>query len=152
MNTARLLRRMLCCLALALPAAAHAAPWLVTPEEARASAAAPPTFEPKPAPTPDAPRIELLAPNLSGPVPSVTRIRMRFEPVAPAVIRPDTFRVRYGALRLDITQRIVAAATVAREGIDVAEAKLPSGSHRLFVEISDSLGRVAERVLQFTVE
>jgi hypothetical protein len=34
----------------------------------------------------------------------------------------------------------------------VPEAKLPPGSHKLIVEIGESMGRIAERVLQFAVE
>ena len=39
-----------------------------------------------------------------------------------------------------------------KAGIDVAEAALPKGSHRLFIEIQDSMGRVGERVVAFVVE
>jgi hypothetical protein len=132
---------------------AHAQ-WLVTPEEAQASQAAPQPLTPRTAPaaTPGAPRVNLLAPNLSNTVPSPTRIQVRFDATAPARIQPETFKVRYGAFRLDITNRITAASKVTAEGIDVAEAALPKGSHRLFIEIQDSMGRVGERVVAFVVE
>jgi hypothetical protein len=84
-------------------------------------------------------------------VPTPTPIRIRFEPSSPATIRPESFRVRYGTLRLDITSRITAASKVTALGIDVAEATLPKGPHRLFVEVQDSMGRTGERVLQFEV-
>ena len=130
------------------------AQWLVTPEEAQASQAAPQALAPRTAPavTPGAPRVNLLAPNLSNTVPSPTRIQVRFEPTAPASIKTETFKVRYGAFKLDITGRITAASKVTAEGIDVAEAALPKGSHRLFIEIQDSMGRVGERVVAFVVE
>jgi hypothetical protein len=131
---------------------AHAQ-WLVTPEEARASQEAPAQLMPRTAPAaPGAPRVNLLAPNLSNTVPSPTPIRVRFEAAAPATIKPETFKVRYGSFRLDITGRITAASRVTAEGIDVAEAALPKGSHRLFIEIQDSMGRVGERVVAFVVE
>ena len=130
------------------------AQWLVTPEEAQASQAAPQALTPRTAPvvTPGAPRVNLLAPNLANTVPSPTRIQVRFEATAPASIKPDTFKVRYGAFKLDITGRITAASKVTAEGIEVAEAALPKGSHRLFIEIQDSMGRVGERVAAFVVE
>lgn len=129
------------------------AQWLVTPEEARASQEAPVQLVPRNAPAaPGAPRVNLLAPNLSAAIPSPTPIRVRFEAAAPASIKPETFKVRYGAFRLDITGRITAASKVTAEGIDVAEAALPKGSHRLFIEIQDSMGRVGERVVAFVVE
>jgi hypothetical protein len=125
---------------------------LVTEAEAAAARAAPEPLAIRAGPVPDAPRINLLAPDLAGPISSPTRIQLKFEPTPPAAIRPESFRVRYGALRLDITARITAVSKVAPEGIDVAEAALPKGSHRLFLEIQDSLGRTGERVLQFVVQ
>lgn len=132
---------------------ALAAPWvLVTEQEALAARAAPEPMASKAVPAPDSPRINLLLPNLASPVASPTRIQLKFEPTAPAKIRPESFKVRYGAFRLDITSRITAASQVTSEGIDVAEAALPKGAHRLFVEIQDSQGRTSERQLQFVVE
>jgi hypothetical protein len=141
-------------LMLALGSLNARAQWLVTPEEAQASQAAPQALMPRTAPvvTPGAPRVNLLAPNLSNTVPSPTRINVRFEATSPASIKPDTFKVRYGAFKLDITGRITAASKVTAEGIDVAEAALPKGSHRLFIEIQDSMGRLGERVVAFVVE
>ena len=141
-------------LMLALGGPVANAQWLVPPEEAQASQAAPQALTPRTAPvvTPGAPRVNLLAPNLSNTVPSPTRIQVRFEPTSPANIKPETFKVRYGAFKLDITGRITAASKVTAEGIDVAEAALPKGSHRLFIEIQDSMGRVGERVVAFVVE
>ncbi len=139
-------------LALSTPVAY--AQWLVTADEARASQAAPQALVPRTVTptTAGAPRVNLLAPNLSATVPSPTRIQLRFEASAPAAIKPETFKVRYGAFKLDITGRITAASKVTAEGIDVSEASLPKGSHRLFIEIQDSAGRVGERVVAFVVE
>ena len=126
--------------------------WLVTPEEAQASRNAPPPLAPRTVPVPGAPKVNLLAPNLTATVPSPTRIQVRFEPTAPAAIKPESFKVRYGALRLDITNRIASAAKVTAQGIDVPEAALPKGSHRLWIEVQDSDGRVGSRQVDFTVE
>jgi hypothetical protein len=126
--------------------------WLVTPEEAEASRAAHPPSATRSLPVPGAPKVNLLAPNLSGAVPSPTRIQVRFEPTAPAAIKPESFKVRYGALRLDITNRIASAAKVTAQGIDVPEAALPKGAHRLWIEVQDSDGRVGSRQVEFTVE
>ena len=131
------------------------ATWLVTEAEVAASRAAAAQGSPlvaRSSPQPDAPRIELLLPDVARTVPSPTGIRLRFEPKPPAAIRPDSFRVRYGSLGLDITSRVTGSATVTPAGIDVPEARLPKGAHRLTVEIRDSLGRIAERRIDFTVE
>jgi hypothetical protein len=125
---------------------------LVSEQEAAESRAAPERFTAKAIPAPDAPRIRVVAPNVSNPVASPTQIQVQFQPTSPALIRPDTFRVLYGSFRIDITDRITASSKVTAQGIDVAEAKLPKGSHKLFIEIQDSAGRTGQSPLQFVVE
>lgn len=100
---------------------------------------------------PDAPRIEVVLPDLRSPVSVPTRIRVRFASEAPAEPKPETFKVLYGALRLDITQRLLGVARVTREGIEVADATLPSGRHQLQLMLSDSLGREARQTVVFIV-
>jgi len=126
--------------------------WLVTEQEARLSRAAPAMPEAKAVPVAGAPRIVLLQPDVTASVASPTRIQLRFEPQGEASIRPDTFKVRYGTLRLDITQRITAVSAVTPQGIDVSEAKLPKGAHRLYMEVQDSAGRTGERAVSFVVD
>ncbi len=137
---------------IAIPLCLRAQVLLVTDEEAAASRAAPQPFTARAVPAPDAPRINILAPSVASTVASPTRIQVQFQPTAPALIRPETFKVLYGTFRIDITGRITAASKVTAEGIDVAQASLPKGSHKLFIEVQDSAGRVGERVLQFEVE
>ena len=67
---------MLAGLGLALPGVA-AAQWLVTPEEAAASMAAPPPLVMRSVPVPGAPVINVLAPSLTAPVSSPTRIQVQ---------------------------------------------------------------------------
>ena len=99
------------CVAAAVTASAHA-DWLVSEQEAALSRAAPAMPEAKSVPVPGAPRIVLLQPDVAAAVVSPTRIQLRFEAPGDAAIRPETFKVRYGTLRLDITQRITAVSTV----------------------------------------
>jgi len=127
-------------------------PWLVTPEEANASRAAPMPLTPRTTAAPGTPRINLLAPTLPGIVNSPTRIQVRFETTLPATIKPESFKVLYGAFKLDITGRITAASKITAEGIDVPQAALPKGSHRLWLEIQDSAGRQGARQVDFVVE
>jgi hypothetical protein len=148
--------------------------WLITPEEASASQAALRSTaiplegtglaqpkspisalvesDTKTGMKPGAPRLVILLPKITAPVTSPTPIQIRFEPVAPAAIRPETFKVRYGAFRIDITSRITAAARITPQGIDVAQATLPGGLHRLWIEIADSEGRIGSRQVDFSVE
>jgi len=125
---------------------------LVTEQEASASRDEPEPFRAKSLPVPDAPKINVVTPSLVSAVASPTRIQVQFQPTAPAQVRPETFKVLYGTFRIDITDRITAASKVTADGIDVAQASLPKGSHKLYLEIQDSAGRKGERPLQFVVE
>jgi hypothetical protein len=125
---------------------------LVTEEEAAQSRAAQMAPVARSSPAAQAPVIQLMAPDTAAAVSSPTRITLRFEPGPQASIRPETFKVFYGALKLDITQRITAQSKVSPQGIEVTEAHLPKGSHRLVLEIQDSAGRIGSRLISFVVD
>ncbi|MFO1329831.1 MAG: hypothetical protein U1F56_20900 [Rubrivivax sp.] len=139
------------------PAGARAVPqpeWLVSPEEARALAAAPgaPLWTTRVA---GAPVIEVLRPLLdaaaAGPLTSPLPIELQFRAAADAAIDPKSFRIFYGAFQLDVTQRLLKAVAVRPEGLRVEQAAIPAGSHRLVVQIADTLERVGMRELRFSV-
>lgn len=125
---------------------------LVTEQEAEASRSAPPQFSPKSSSASDVPRIILETPDISHPLASPIKISLYFRPAAPAVIRPESFRVLYGVFKLDITARITGSGKVNSEGVQVSEAILPKGSHSLLVELQDSVGRHGQQHFQFVVE
>ena len=139
-------------LAIVVCANVQAQTLLVTEQEASASRDEPEPFRAKSLPVPDAPKINVVTPSLVSAVASPTRIQVQFQPTAPAQVRPETFKVWYGTFRIDITDHITAASKVTADGIDVAQASLPKGSHKLYLEIQDSAGRKGERPLQFVVE
>jgi hypothetical protein len=129
---------------------------LVTPEEMRASAAAgasPKASAPltRSLPSPDAPQIIVERPTPGVPVASPTPIKLRFEAHRGANVRPETLRVRYGALRLDVTERILAVYRPRVDGLDVAEAALPAGQHRFLLSITDTAGRTGEQRIDVEV-
>ena len=133
---------------------------LVTEEEMRASVAAMPQIKPgeepelvpRAAPDLSSPRIEVVQPDINSPVASPTRVQLVFHPVAPATIQPATFRALYGTFRIDITKRLLQYAKVTAEGINVDEATLPTGSHRIFLEVQDNTGRIGSQLLSFTIQ
>lgn len=99
------------------------------------------------------PRIEITAPpDLSKRIRSPINLEVRFATDPPAVVDPKTLQILYGALRLDITDRIRKAAKVTPAAIVAENAKLPAGSHRLFIGISDSAGRYADKEVKFESE
>ena len=98
-----------------------------------------------------APRIELASPNLTAPLASPKPVQLNFEAAAPAAVKPETFRVLYGAFGIDITQRLLGAAKLNAQDISVQEASLPSGKHKVQLLVEDSLGRKGVRVLEFQI-
>lgn len=128
---------------------------LVTWQEQQASQQSPEPLAPKVTTVADAPRIELLRPNLNATsgamLSSPTVIELRFQAAPGSQIRPDTFRVLYGRLRLDITARLLSATRISAEGLHVREAQLPAGPHRLLLSIEDSQGRLGQTALAFEI-
>ena len=126
--------------------------WLVSPEETEASARAPaPAFTPRSVPAREAPQIELLSPQLPGPVNTPTPIELRFNSPVGASIRPDTFKVLYGGFQIDITNRITKVASITDKGIQVPQAALPKGKHKLTLSIEDREARTGVRVVEFEI-
>ena len=126
--------------------------FLVTEAEASASFAAGGMMNPRNTTQPGSPQIELLTPDISKPVSAPTNIDIRFVGNPPSEPKPDTFRVLYGAFRIDITQRLLGVAKVSKDGIKVKDAVLPKGRHQLSLLIADSMGRQSQQVVAFIVE
>ena len=109
-------------------------------------------FYPKSATSPDAPKIELISPKLDSTISSPTQIELKFLPKNPATTKPETFRILYGTFQIDITERSLKVATVTPQGINVPEAKLPNGKHKLVLNVQDSDGRVGSRLIEFEIK
>lgn len=97
------------------------------------------------------PAIEVVNPNvLAGPVSSPVSIEVVFRSEG-ASIDINTFRILYGGLRLNITPRVLEHVSVTDKGLTIKNAQIPTGRHRLFLEVTDSKGRKAERELRIQV-
>jgi hypothetical protein len=131
----------------ALPARAFE---LVTADEAKRDAAAP-DYATKSLPMPGAPSIELLSPDVKRPLTGAVNIVVRWSASDGAAIDLSTFRVLYGRLRLDVTERLAAHAKVTPSGVEAPDAKLPEGSHRLVIQVADTLKRVGRQEVNFEV-
>jgi len=136
---------------LALNASAAQAFELVSLQEQQAAWSAPESLSPKTTPVAGAPLIDIVEPRMGSLITSPTSIQLVFQASASSAVRPETFKVLYGRLRLDITQRLLAAASISAQGIAVKGASLPKGSHRLLLSIEDSLGRQGQKQLDFEV-
>jgi hypothetical protein len=150
MNVKRL-QPTLILLALLCTAAQATPPWLITPDEALASFNAPAALTTRSLPVKDAPVIEVMAPKLGGTVGSPTPIQLKFNPVPPSSVKPESFKVLYGAFQIDITKRLLNVAKVTEQGLQIPEAALPKGRHKLLMSVEDSAGRLGNRVVDFEV-
>jgi hypothetical protein len=104
-----------------------------------------------PVPRPAGPVIRVLAPNLSDAVTPPLRIELAFEPTAGARIVPESFRLLYGVLKIDLTERLRRHATVTERGVLIDRAQVPNGLHRLFMQIADDQGNQTEQELRVRV-
>jgi hypothetical protein len=79
---------------------------------------------------------------------------VRFKPAEGATVNVSSLKIKYGFLGLDITQRILQApgVLVSADGLRASGARLPSGSHKLLIEIADNYGRTGRQPLEFTVK
>jgi hypothetical protein len=126
--------------------------WLVTPEEMLKSNSAKPPFYPKVVPPLDAPVIDVITPKLDGSITSPTPILLKFIPQAPANVKPDSFKAYYGTFQIDITNRLLGVAQVTAQGINLKEAELPKGSHKITLNVQDSEGRVGSKTIEFEIK
>ena len=129
--------------------------WLVTAEEA-IQFKGEEGFDAQPSLRPRAviPLIDIVKPepavDLKVKAPFAITVQFKGQPDAP--IDPATFKVMYGALKLDITGRITKLVKVNKEGFSLENAQIPVGRHRLTLQVQDEKQRVAERELRFEVE
>jgi len=128
---------------------------LISPAEAAREASAvarqgqPPRMRALPAR--GAPAIRVLAPSTDGTVHSPLRIELAFEPAPGARIVPESFRVLYGVLKIDLTGRLKRFAAVSERGVVVEQAQVPEGLHRLYLQIADDQGHQGEQELRVRV-
>jgi len=102
----------------------------------------------------NAPSITVVSPDSRGTIQPPVDIDVRFKPAAGATVNAASLRILYGFLKLDITQRILQApgVQVSASGLTAKGARLPSGSHKLLIEVTDNLGRAGRQLLEFTVK
>ena len=103
-------------------------------------------------PRTNVPGIRVISPNAPGtPVAAPLRIELAFTPTPGTRIVPSSFRVLYGLLKIDLTDRLRQHATVTEAGVVVDRAVVPEGQHRLILQVADDKGNTAEQELRIRV-
>ena len=101
----------------------------------------------------DEPLIEVLSPVIKdGKVASPVSIEVRFKPATGKAIDSSSFKVYYGAFKIDVTSRLLKTAKVTSAGFAIDKVDIPAGSHRLVMRVSDDSGATGLSELKFTVE
>ena len=96
--------------------------------------------------------IRVITPSVQGAaVPAPLRIELSFAAAPGARIVPASFRVQYGVLKIDLTERLRRFATVTESGVLVERAQVPEGQHRLIMQVADDQGNTAEQELRIRV-
>jgi len=98
-----------------------------------------------------APRIRVLRPDPNAETSGPLRIELSFTPGPGARIVPGSFRMLYGMLKIDLTDRLAGRAQVKESGVVVEGAKVPRGVHRLVMRVTDDRGQSAEQELRIRV-
>jgi len=101
-----------------------------------------------------APGIDVLAPQPAADLKlkAPFAIDVRFQPLADAAIVPGSFRVLYGALKLDITSRVARFVQPTPTGFTLDKVQIPAGRHKVVLQVQDERQRLAEKELRFEVE
>lgn len=101
----------------------------------------------------DEPAIEIVRPVVKeGKVASPVAIEVRFKPVPGKAIDPASFKLYYGAFKLDVTDRLLKTAKVTPTGFSIDKVDIPAGSHRLVMKVADDTGAAGIKEIKFTVE
>jgi len=86
-------------------------------------------------------------PPTGGAIRSPFALKVRFEASGGARVDPDAVYITYMRIpSIDLTQRV--RRYISAEGIEMANAEAPVGTHRIRVDIKDTNGRL--RTLDFT--
>lgn len=150
-SRASTVRYVAVCLAVFFGAVEPAAAFqLITAAEAALPAGTVPSFEVRGSPT-RLPSITVVLPHPGGgAVYSPFELRLDFRAFGGAAIDPDSVVVTYiKNPDIDISPRIKPFITP--KGIDIAQAEVPPGLHKFWVEVKDSEGRAGGREFDFQV-
>lgn len=96
------------------------------------------------------PGIKVVSPAPEGQVKSPFAMKVEFQPHGGVKIDASSVKVTY--LRkpaIDLTPRLKSA--ISENGITLADAQVPAGSHDLKIDVTDADGRTKSETISFTV-
>lgn len=127
--------------------------WLITPEEYEQDlkkrslvgpsgrSAEEDYWGARPKAGPGSPEIVVRSPDTNTPIKGPVRIDVGFVPAPDATIDPSSFKVSYGILGIDVTERVKKYATLSATGVSADLPSMPKGKHSFELSIADTLKR-----------
>ena len=124
--------------------------WLVTPEEAALAPAPEDSLIRSRGLTSKGPRIDVLKPASDAPQQSPIEILIHFHPKS-APVRLESVKVQLVKfISIDITDRV--KPYLSETGIEMKEAKIPSGAYLVRISVADEKGESSTRELELEVK
>jgi hypothetical protein len=101
----------------------------------------------------NSPAIEIVSPdNLSIPIKNPFLMEITFIPKTGNSVDLNTFRAFYGALKIDITERLMKQAIRTATGLKLHNVNVPSGTHNITLTVKDKNMHTVEKQIKFRVE
>jgi hypothetical protein len=126
--------------------------WFITPEEAALAPAPEETLIRSRGLNDKGPIIEVVRPEEDKPQSNPLEIVVKFLPRSASSAAVDVASLKVSLVKLftiDITDRVREFVTTA--GIELKEAKIPSGRHTVRINLSDTTGQTSTREITFEV-
>jgi hypothetical protein len=139
-------------LSLATMGRAETGGWLITPEEAAMAPAADVTrgiVEIEREDVSVGPVIDVVEPSNGSRLPMPVQVLIHFAPFSEPIDLASLKVVLIKFITIDITDRI--RPYVTPEGIQVKEAKIPPGKHRVRITLADRAGTISTKEVSFEV-
>ena len=101
----------------------------------------------------DEPAIDIVRPEVNeGNVASPVAIEVRFKPVPGKANDLASFKLYFGAFKIDVTDRLLKTAKVTPTRFSIDKVDVPSGTNRLVMRVGDDTGAVGIKEIKFTVD
>jgi hypothetical protein len=100
---------------------------------------------------PGSPQIVVRSPDIANVIRGPVKLDVQFIAAGGSQIDLASFKVKYGMLAIDVTERVKRHATLTPGGITAELSSLPNGKHSFELQIGDSLQRISRQRIRCEV-
>src|SRR5262245_38541761 len=123
--------------------------WLITPEEAALDPSTDQDIQARGL-SDDGPRIEIVKPKQGELVPSPAEILIQFVPRRVTIDLTSLKVTQLKFISIDLTERL--KPYISMQGISVKDAKVPAGTYRVRISLSDESGTTTTKEISFVIQ